>query len=65
MQTVNTHEASHRNPVHRDPRAGAYENVAAYREGEGIAPLSAPGRAFRVDDAFPHFSSAPVPDLEC
>lgn len=39
--------------VHRDPRAGAFENVAPYREGESIAPLSAPGRSFPVEDAFP------------
>ena len=43
----------HREPVHRDPGTGAFENVASYREGESIAPLSAPGRSFRVDDAFP------------
>ena len=42
----------HREPVHREPRAGAFENVASYREGESIAPLSAPGRGFLVDDAF-------------
>ena len=39
--------------VHRDPRDGVYEDVASYRAGERIEPLSAPGRTFNVDDAFP------------
>lgn len=39
--------------VHRNPLAGAFENVTSYREGESIAPLSATDRSFHVDDAFP------------
>jgi Uma2 family endonuclease len=39
--------------AHRYPRAGVFENVLSYREGESIAPLSAPNRSFRVGDAFP------------
>lgn len=38
--------------VHRDPRAGVFESVTSYGTGEGIEPLSAPGRNFKVDDAF-------------
>jgi Uma2 family endonuclease len=38
--------------VHRDPRAGTYESVSSYHAGESVEPLSAPGKAFRVDDAF-------------
>jgi Uma2 family endonuclease len=43
----------YREPAHRDPRDWAFENVVSYSEGESIAPLAAPGRSFRVDDAFP------------
>jgi Uma2 family endonuclease len=39
--------------VHRDPRDGAYSDVVSYSAGESIEPLSAPGRKFLVDDAFP------------
>jgi Uma2 family endonuclease len=39
--------------VHRSPRDGVYGDVASYRSGESIEPLSAPGRRFSVDDAFP------------
>jgi Uma2 family endonuclease len=39
--------------VHRGPRAGVYEDVVAYHAGQSVEPLSAPGRSFRVDDAFP------------
>jgi len=50
----------HRDPVHRDPGAGAFENVTSYREGESTAPLSAPGWSFRVDDAFPDRAGGPA-----
>jgi len=39
--------------VHRNPRDGAYSDVVSYSAGESIEPLSAPGRKFLVDDAFP------------
>lgn len=39
--------------VHRDPRAGVYEDVTSHHAGESIEPLSAPGSSFKVDDAFP------------
>jgi Uma2 family endonuclease len=39
--------------VHREPRDGVYGDVASYQAGESIEPLSAPGRRFSVDDAFP------------
>ena len=39
--------------VHRAPCGGVYGDVASYRAGESIEPLSAPGRSFNVDDAFP------------
>ena len=39
--------------VHREPRAGAYGSIKAYREGESIVPLAAPDQRFRVENAFP------------
>lgn len=39
--------------VHRDPGAGVYQAIAAYSEQESVSPLAAPGREFRVSDAFP------------
>jgi Uma2 family endonuclease len=39
--------------VHHGPRDGAYSDLTSYGAGESIEPLSAPGRSFRVDDAFP------------
>jgi Uma2 family endonuclease len=39
--------------VHRAPHNGVYGDVASCRAGESIEPLSAPGRRFSVDDAFP------------
>ena len=39
--------------VHRDPQGGAYADVTSYGPGEAIEPLSAAGRSFKVDDAFP------------
>jgi Uma2 family endonuclease len=45
--------AGRRIVVHRTPRDGVYGNVASYRAGESIEPLSAPGRGFSVDVAFP------------
>lgn len=45
--------AGRRIVVHREPRDGIYGNVASCGKGECIEPLSAPGRSFSVDDAFP------------
>ena len=45
--------AGHRIVVHRDPRGGLYESITSYGLGESFEPLSAPGKYFRVDDAFP------------
>lgn len=39
--------------VHRDPRNGMYQSIAVYSEGEAVAPLAAPDREFRVEEAFP------------
>jgi Uma2 family endonuclease len=38
--------------VHCDPQDGVYSDVKLYSAGESIEPLSAPGKAFPVDDAF-------------
>src|SRR5580698_5419598 len=40
--------------VHRSPRDGVYEAVISHHAGESIEPLSAPGKSFSVDDAFPN-----------
>ncbi len=39
--------------IHRDPRAGTYLSVQAYREGESVSALAAPDSILRVEDAFP------------
>ncbi len=36
--------------AHRSPRAGKYNSVEAYGEGETIAPLSAPAARFCLAD---------------
>ena len=38
--------------VHRDPKDGSYKSIVAYGEQESVSPLAAPGREFRVTDAF-------------
>ena len=48
--------------VHRDPRAGIYENVTSCRTGQTIEPLSAPGSNLKVDDVFPQRSSPATQD---
>jgi Uma2 family endonuclease len=40
--------------VHRSPSNGVYETVTSHLAGESIEPLSAPGKSFSVDDAFPN-----------
>lgn len=40
--------------VHRDPRDGFYQAVTSHHVGQSIEPLSAPGKFFSVDDAFPN-----------
>jgi Uma2 family endonuclease len=44
--------AARRLIVHRDPQNGVYGSIAAYGEQESVGPLAAPGREFRVADAF-------------
>jgi Uma2 family endonuclease len=39
--------------VHRNPQGDAYVDIKAYGQGESIQPLSAPGKSFLVDEAFP------------
>jgi Uma2 family endonuclease len=39
--------------VHRKPQSGAYTDVKSYGVSESIEPLSAPGKAFPVNEAFP------------
>jgi Uma2 family endonuclease len=38
--------------VHREPAAGKYGSVVAYRADESLAPLAAPDSEFRVAQAF-------------
>jgi Uma2 family endonuclease len=38
--------------VHREPAAGKYVSVVAYREDESVAPLAAPDSEFPVASAF-------------
>ena len=38
--------------VHRDPRGGQYQSIAAYSEQESVAPLAAPDSPLRVGEAF-------------
>ncbi len=38
--------------VHRDPRGGQYQWIMAYGEREVVAPLAAPERVLKVEDAF-------------
>lgn len=38
--------------LHRNPRLGIYEDVAAYSEHESVSPLALPEARFRVADAF-------------
>ncbi len=38
--------------VHREPREGRYESVAAYAESERVATLAAPNTAVRVGELF-------------
>ena len=38
--------------VHRNPQGGAYADVKSYGVGESVEPLSAPGKALAVEDAF-------------
>ena len=39
--------------VHRNPQNDAYADIKSYGAGESIEPLSAPGKSFPVEDAFP------------
>ncbi len=39
--------------VHREPKSGSYASVVVYSEAEGVAPLAAPQKEFRVAAAFP------------
>jgi len=45
--------AARRLVVHRDPQGGMYQSITVYSETESVCPLAAPGREFRVGDAFP------------
>jgi hypothetical protein len=40
--------------VHREPRAGRYQFIAAYGADESISPLSDPTASLCVRDAFPY-----------
>jgi Uma2 family endonuclease len=45
--------AARRLVVHRGPFNGLYQPVTVYNDQESVSPLAAPGREFRVADAFP------------
>jgi Uma2 family endonuclease len=45
--------AGRRMIVHHDPQDGRYTSTVTYSADDRVAPLAAPGSAFRVGDAFP------------